>query len=108
MKYQDTKSLGRSLVCPYKEGESASKRHKRRLKTNLNMSEMLNQWCKDHGIEVHRSNGGHHWQLIAGKKIAEWWPSTAKLVFDKNWTRGIHCHDVNKLMSAVGKRWLHI
>ncbi len=26
-------------------------------------------------------------------RLVEWWPSSAKLVLNKQWSKGIHCHD---------------
>lgn len=104
-KFPDKSSLGPSETCPFRKNESANRRHKRRLNTNLNMSEILNNWCTERGVIVQRTNHGHHWSLFKAGHLAEWWPSSAKLVFDKKWKKGIHCHDVHKLISAVERRW---
>ena len=62
-------------------------------------------WCSRYEIELTVTNDGHHWKFEREGKLAEWWPSSAKLVFDKHWKRGIHCHDIEQLKNALKKRW---
>ena len=102
---KDKTSLGRSKVCPYKEGETASDRHERRLNGNIKMSKIVSKWCEDKGITVKITNHGHHWAMFRAGHLAEWWPSSAKLVFNKQFDKGIHCHDVHQLIQAIDKRW---
>lgn len=38
-------------------------------------------------------NNGEHWQIHFPKgRLLQWWPSTAKLVVNEEWKKGIHCH----------------
>lgn len=80
-RYSDTRSAGRSDLAPFRAGESYSHRHADRLATALSSREVLEQWCKARGFTLKISNEGHHWKLV-GPFLAEWWPSSAKLVFD--------------------------
>jgi hypothetical protein len=50
-------------------------------------------------------NEGHHWIFQRDKLRAEWWPSSAKLVFDKNWNRGVHTHDYKQVLQLIERRW---
>ena len=104
-KYRDKEDLGKSSICPYRKGESSRSRHARRLRTNVKMDLELMDWATSRGFAVSISNNNHHWKLYTKGKIAEWWPSSAKLVFDKEWKKGIHCHDIEKLKSAMENRW---
>jgi hypothetical protein len=38
------------------------------------------------GTTLRITNEGHHWQIADGGFLAEWWPSSAKLVIGKNGT----------------------
>jgi hypothetical protein len=62
------------------------------------------QWCLERGLSLSISNEGHHWKLQGTTLLAEWWPSSAKLVFDKQYERGIHCHDIEQLTRLVDHR----
>jgi len=33
--------------------------------------------------------------------LAEWWPSSAKLVLNKKWEEGIHCHDYKQALMVI-------
>ncbi len=104
MRYSDTKSAGRSDIAPYKSWEGHARRHNRRLNENLDFRGVLEAWCAQHGMTLKVSNEGHHWRIEGARLLAEWWPSSAKLVFNKHWEHGIHCHDVEQLATLVGKR----
>ena len=47
------------------------------------------------------TNEGHHWQITGGSLLAEWWPSSAKLVIGKKWHDGIHCHDYKQALKII-------
>lgn len=46
-------------------------------------------------------NEGHHWWLNEDKFLAEWWPSSAKLVINKQWNEGRHCHDYRQALEMI-------
>lgn len=102
-RYSDTRSAGRSDVAPFQAGYAATDRHRDRLETALAFQEQVEVWCQHRGFVLKVANQGHHWKLM-GPFLAEWWPSSAKLVFDKKYDRGIHCHDVEQLATLIGKR----
>jgi hypothetical protein len=104
-RYDDTSTAGRSDRVPFRHGEGARRRHARRLNTNLQSQEEMGEWCKLFDIALTITNEGHHWQLKLGDKIAEWWPSSAKLVFDKTWAEGVHVHDVDQLKEQLMEKW---
>ena len=68
-------------------------RHARRLSANLEQEANVRRWCEQRALTLRITNEGHHWQITDGGFLAEWWPSSAKLVIGKKWHDGIHCHD---------------
>src|SRR5690348_4211933 len=104
MRYSDTKSVGRSDLVPWRAGESHSDRHGRRLNDALRFESVLQAWCDERGVALKVSNEGHHWRFMSPKVFAEWWPSSAKLVFDKKYQNGVHCHDVEQVATLLAKR----
>lgn len=102
-KYDDTKSLGRSQIVPFKPGEEWYSRHARRKAINLNHADELKAWCDANGWKFEVKNNGHHWIFKKGSTVIEWWPSSAKLVKNKQWGRGVHCHDYEKVREFLSK-----
>ena len=103
-RYNDVRSAGRSDVAPFVGWQGHQGRHSERMDTALRFRDVMEQWCQAHGLKLTIHNEGHHWKMTNGVLLAEWWPSSAKLVFDKKWANGIHCHDVEQLATLVGKR----
>lgn len=104
-KHSDTRrASGRSKIRPV-EGESWKERHDRRLRHNLRLLTQVFKWASDHSIAFQVNNNGHHWIFRSFERIAEWWPSSAKLVFDKNWEDGIHTHDFTQLKAEIEREW---
>lgn len=93
-------------VVQFDPTEHYADRHRRRLSTNLEFEPAVREWCEKHGVDLRVTNEGHHWQFRAGKMIAEWWPSSAKLVLNKHWRRGIHVHDIYQLFHTLEREWL--
>lgn len=104
-KYADTSSLGRSEIVPLRPKESSSGRHARRLYTNLRQQGPIRAWAKQFGIDLKISNEGHHWRFILGTEVAEWWPSSAKLVINRDYAAGIHAHDYEQVMEYLAREW---
>ena len=101
--YNDVATLGPSDLVPFQVGEEAKDRHATRLSIALSLQGVVEDWAKRNGFTLRISNGGHHWKLT-GPFIAQWWPSSAKLVFGNGWPDGVHCHDVEQLATLVGKK----
>lgn len=100
-KYQDTKTLGKSNLCPFIQGEDSKGRHSRRKGFNMEHVKKVDEICQAKGLKLKVKNGGHHWQVSGGGKLLDWWPSTAKLVFDLNFKKGIHCHDYKQFIEKI-------
>ena len=98
---RDRHRVGRSKIVPFIPGESASDRHQRRLESALKDSCGLQVWLAAKGFELQIKNYGHHWIMTRGRHIAEWWPSSAKLVINKRWDRGSHCHDGGQVRDVL-------
>jgi hypothetical protein len=104
-RFADRSTVGRSSLVPFREGESSTRRHARRLATNIQNEEAVRAWCKRHYVELTITNEGHHWlfQCLGTGKVIEWWPSSAKMVVDKQWRKGVHVHDWKQALSLLEK-----
>ena len=97
----DRVSAGRSRIVPYSRDEDFRTRHARRLTTNQEQEASVRRWCQQRGLTLRITNEGHHWQIADGTFMAEWWPSSAKLVIGKRWHEGIHCHDYKQALKII-------
>ena len=102
----DVQSAGRSSLVPYRRGEAPMARHTRRLNSNLRYEAQARRWCSEHRFNLRISNQGHHWQLTKDKFVAEWWPSSAKLVINKQWSDRCHCHDYRQSLELIARVYL--
>jgi hypothetical protein len=64
-------------------------RHTRRLQANLHARQQVEAFCRHHGIDLRVNNEGHHWIFHRKGKLVEWWPSSAKLVCNKQWKQEV-------------------
>lgn len=100
-RFGDASRVGRSKVCGYVVGESAADRHARRLATALANDAGLKAWLEKNGWSLAISNEGHHWRMVKGGTVVEWWPSSAKCVVNQNWRGGVHCHDGSQVVVVL-------
>jgi len=108
MSIPDRKKVGSSKHVPYIHGEHHSERHSRRLVANLNEAVVVGEWSKKNGISFKIKNHGHHWIFTKGRWLAEWWPSSAKLVINRRYGNGTHVHDWEQAMKHMERelgRW---
>jgi hypothetical protein len=105
-RFKDVERPKGASVVPFLPGEGWKHRHRRRLLTNLSLAEQAQVFCDAHKISLNITNNGHHWQFhVPGLCRAEWWPSTAKLVFEADYRHGIHVHDWPHVMRLVTERF---
>ncbi len=93
--------MGRSSLVPYHKNENPKDRHYRRLRTNLNWKDDLLHWARANSFRIDINNEGHHWILVKPEIGAERRPSSAKLVINQKWDKGIHCHDYRTLIAFL-------
>jgi hypothetical protein len=106
-RHRDTSTLGRSRRAPFVPGETPAERHDRRLRVALACRNRFENWLTARGLALRVANEGQHWQILRdGRQVIEWWPSSAKAVIAKKWTRGVHCHDVDQLRELIARRVL--
>lgn len=103
-KHKDTQSGGKSRLVKYNPIEGYKKRHARRKQIANDTENKLRSWCVGNGWGFAVENKGHHFIMQKGSVLAEWWPSSAKLVFNKKWRRGIHCHDYQVVIEQLSER----
>ena len=104
-KYNDTLSAGSSHLVPFIRNERPRKRHRRRLRINLKYEDEVAVWARLRGLKLRVTDGGQHWQfrgMYNGYRFsADWWPSSAKLVVNQRWDRGIHVHDYRQVQTVL-------
>lgn len=100
-RFADVLNAGFSSHVPYISNESWQDRHKRRKLFALQHIKELGDWCTKHKWEMEVKNEGHHWMFKCETRIVEWWPSSGKVVIEKKWNKGIHCHDHEQLVKIL-------
>lgn len=88
-------------MCPYRPGEHPSERHIRRLRASVADRYTMAAWCQERGLTLTLTNHGHHWQIRGDSFKADWWPSSAKLVIQGQWERGVHAHDYRQVIDTI-------
>jgi hypothetical protein len=66
------------------------RRRERRLSRNTNSANQAQAWAAQYGFTLRIHNEGHHWMWQKGAFVAEWWPSSAKLVLNRVYERDFH------------------
>lgn len=74
--------MNRPLPTP---GNFRRRRRERRLQRTLGWEQEVSRWATQHGFTLRVLNGGHHWLLQKPGFVAEWWPSSAKLVLNRDY-----------------------
>lgn len=105
-RFHDRTTAGRSASVPYIPGEEPGARHARRHGEAQANEERARVFCRQVGLSLSVCNHGHHWIFSLSEPhrmfVAEWWPSSAKLVVQKKWEKGIHVHDVDQVIGVLG------
>jgi len=101
MGLRDKYRAGRSKIVPYLPGESPSQRHERRKVSAEKNEQWLREVLCELGVTLTVHNEGHHWKMVSESMVAEWWPSSAKLVFNKKYHLGNHCHDHEQVAAKI-------
>jgi hypothetical protein len=63
----------------------------------------IRERAADRGLTLRILNSGHHYIFEGTGFLGEWWPSSAKLVFNKQWKRGVHCHAWDQVFNEIDK-----
>jgi hypothetical protein len=131
---KDRFKVGPSKVAPRQAIEGYRSRHRRRHEIAVTLKPVLECWAERHGYELDVKNDDQHWILkgpvlnglrmrLSSPKgacqpfvrafsrllskmdlVVEWWPSTAKLVFDRRYHVGIHVHDSHQICGILSGR----
>jgi hypothetical protein len=100
-RFQDVSKSSQPSISPYHNDPKT--RHQRRYFFNLQHQKIVEQWCKENEISLHVKNEGHHWIFVREQQRAEWWPSSAKMVINQQWRKGIHIHDYQQAIFELTK-----
>jgi hypothetical protein len=96
-----TKAPGPATLIKFQPGEAWRDRHARRLAGNLAGETEMRQWAEQQGLTLRVKNQGHHWTFECSGFVAEWWPSSAKLVIGKRYRDGVHVHDYLQAQKVI-------
>ncbi len=111
----DARKYGPSELVKFDPTENYHARHERRKEVNLENKQVLENWCNVVGWSFEIKNEGHHWifqKAFVSKSstgfsaetfLVEWWPSSAKLVVNKQWDKGVHIHDYLQVRNFLRK-----
>lgn len=104
--FRDKSTVGRSAIVPFIRGESSKQRHRRRKRSNLEIFEAIKNEFDLLKLSVEIKNDGHHWIIRNEDQslLCEFWPSSAKLVFEMEYKNGIHCHDATQVLQIIRNR----
>ncbi len=103
--YPNVGSAGRSKRCPYIPGQPKQEARQRRLATAIEDLDRLVKWAVENHIGMALRGEGQHWILKAGRRRIDWWPSSAKMVRDQEWARGVQVHDVDQLIRLAARHF---
>jgi hypothetical protein len=70
--------------------EYMRQRRARRMDRTARIESQVQDWARRHGRTLRGLNDGHHWLFQKSGFVAEWWPSSAKLVLDRDYPRDFH------------------
>lgn len=85
-------------------------RHGRVRADALDMLRITQRWAREHGIEVEVSALGHHWgfHTLDMRHVAEWWPSSGKLVVEGKYRKALYAGDVESVKRELMERWIEV
>lgn len=81
-------------------------RHDRRLAFNMGKRDLVRKWAEENGVELKISNNGHHWRFKRGRRNAEWWPSSAKMVLQRQYNADHHIYDHEQAIEVLRRHFL--
>ena len=103
----DSRNASTPAKCRYRHNESGADRHARRLRYAVELIPKVVKWTIKVGINLTIRNNNNHWtwETMDGKNRADWWPSSAKLVVNRDFTNTIHAHDPGQVARELVKLW---
>ena len=106
--YPDVGSAGRSKRCPYIPGQAKQEARQRRLATAIEDLDRLVKWAVENQVGMALRGEGQHWILTAGRRRIDWSAeggSSAKMIRDQQWARGVQVHDVDQLIRLAARHF---
>lgn len=64
----------------------------------------IREWATGAGLALSVRNGGEHWIFERPGFLAEYWPSTRRLVINKRWKKAAFPADAAELRRLIEKR----
>jgi hypothetical protein len=81
--------------------EYKRRRRERRIKRTGQSEAEVRRWAEQRGLALRVLNDGNHWLFQKAGFVAEWWPSSAKLVMDRNYDRDHHAPHWAEVRAAL-------
>jgi len=82
--------------------------HARRLRHAKEVGEkFFTSWALAHNLQLEIKNNWNHWLIRRkddGALVAEWWPASGRLVFEKRWDKALHVPDYQQLQFHLKER----
>lgn len=73
----------------------------KRMETVLSHKEEFEHQCLIHGFDFAIKNDGHHWIVKTSEATFDWFPSSGKLVIDKQWQKVMPAYTVGLVWNVV-------
>jgi hypothetical protein len=76
-------------------------RRDRRTQRASQLEPQVRAWAEQHGCSLRVLNDGQHWLFQKPGFMAEWWPSSAKLVVNRDYTHDHHAPHWTELVAVM-------
>ncbi len=96
-----SEQVPRGMERPFNVKAAIRRRRERRMDRNLALERTARQWADKQGFEFAIHNDGHHWVLKKPGLFVEWWPSSAKLVLNRDYLHDFHIHDWQQVVAKL-------
>jgi hypothetical protein len=68
-------------------------------------TERVKEWAAKHGFTLKITNRDQHWSFYKeSKQVFEWWPSSGKMVIEKDWAKAEYIRNVDGLFATIEKQ----
>ena len=85
--------------------EYKKQRRERRMERTSRLEEQARVWAEGHGCSLRVLNDGHHWLFQKPGFVAEWWPSSAKLVVNRDYGSDIQAPHWADVVAALAEHF---
>lgn len=62
------------------------------------------EWAAGAGVRLEVFNFGEHWRFEHPRITAEWWPSSGRLVIDRQWRKATTGRKLRAVLEAIARK----